>query len=77
MVRSYRVLAEQMLLSTCVERMRVAPFGLKGGADGLPFRIRLERDGQTQPISGKANIVLRRDDVVTIESSGGGGFGPV
>lgn len=74
-VRSYRVLAEQMLLSTCVERMRVAPFGLKGGADGLPFRIRLERDGQTQPISGKANVFLRRGDVVTIETSGGGGFG--
>lgn len=74
-VRSYRVLAEQMLLSTCVERMRVAPFGLCGGEDGLPFRIRLERDGATQPISGKANLILKRDDVVTIETSGGGGFG--
>jgi N-methylhydantoinase B/oxoprolinase/acetone carboxylase alpha subunit len=26
-------------------------------------------------ISGKANLVLRRGDLVTLESSGGGGYG--
>lgn len=73
--RSYRVQAEQMLLTTCVERMRVAPFGLQGGEAGETFRILLTRAGLTQALDGKANVILRRDDLVTIETSGGGGYG--
>ena len=75
MIRSYRVQVPEILLTTCVERMRVPPYGYAGGADGAPFRVLLERDGVTAAISGKANLVLRRGDLVTIEGSGGGGYG--
>jgi N-methylhydantoinase B len=76
LVRSYRVHAPEILLTTCVERMRVPPYGYAGGEPGLTCRITLERDGVAALISGKANLVLRRGDVVTLESSGGGGYGP-
>jgi N-methylhydantoinase B len=74
-IRRYRVLAPVMWLMTCVERMRVPPYGLAGGEAGAPFRITLERDGVETALSGKANLVLRRDDVVTLEGCGGGGYG--
>jgi N-methylhydantoinase B len=76
LVRSYRIHAPEMLLTTCVERMRVPPYGFAGGEAGLPFRVILERDGVTQPIAGKANLFLKEGDLVTLESCGGGGYGP-
>ncbi|MCK8787008.1 hydantoinase B/oxoprolinase family protein [Roseomonas sp. NAR14] len=74
-VRAYRVLAETMWLTTCVERTRIPPFGLARGAPGAPFRIVLERDGEARELPGKANLLLRRGDLVTLEGSGGGGYG--
>ncbi len=74
-VRAYRVLAPTLLLTTCVERMQVPPYGLHGGAPGSPFRITLDRDGVTTTLGGKANLVLHGGDLVTIETSGGGGYG--
>lgn len=77
LVRAYRVLAKEMLLTTCCERMVVPPYGMKGGAEGMPFAITLERDGCTEALPGKGNLVLRQGDLVTIETCGGGGFGRV
>lgn len=74
-VRAYRVLGEATL-TTMLERRVVPPWGIFGGADGLPFRITLERDGQIREVKGKETLPLRPGDLVTIETSGGGGFGP-
>ena len=74
-VRAYRVLAPRMLLTTCVERMRVPPYGLQGGDPGATFAITLTRGGATTPIPGKANLELQENDLVTIETCGGGGYG--
>ena len=75
-VRSYRVLAPEMWLTSCVERSLVPPYGLAGGAPGLPFRVTLLREGAASVVPGKCNMVLRQGDLVTMESCGGGGFGP-
>jgi N-methylhydantoinase B len=75
LVRSYRVTVPEMLLTTCVERAVVPPYGLQGGMPGQPYRITLERDGVVSVLPGKANLALRAGDLVTIETSGGGGFG--
>jgi N-methylhydantoinase B len=74
-IRSYRVLAPSMWLTTCVERRRIAPYGLQGGEPGAPYEITLERDGASEALPGKANLLLAEGDLVTIEGSGGGGFG--
>jgi N-methylhydantoinase B len=73
--RVYRVLAEEARLTTMVERVRIAPWGLDGGADGQPSAVWLERDGERNAIRGKGSVELRRDDVVIVETAGGGGCG--
>lgn len=76
MIRAYRMLADGFSLTTMVERRVVAPYGLEGGEDGLPFRITLERDGEApRVLPGKANVVLKRGDLLRMETSGGGGYG--
>jgi len=74
-VRAYRVLAPEMWLTTCVERMVHPPYGFQGGEAGAPFRITLERDGVARTLPGKGNLLLRRGDLVTLEGCGGGGYG--
>jgi N-methylhydantoinase B len=74
-VRSYRVLAPSMHLTTCIERMVIPPFGMKGGAPGATCRVALVRNGENVAIDGKSNLVLELDDLITIETCGGGGFG--
>lgn len=75
LVRSYRIGPGETLLTTCVDRVSVPPYGLAGGAAGQTYRITLERDGMVRELPGKANLVLREGDLVTIETCGGGGFG--
>ena len=73
--RVYRVLADEARLTTMVERCRIAPWGFEGGADGEPSAVWLERDGVRQQLRGKGTVELRRDDVVIVETAGGGGWG--
>src|SRR6266542_2341106 len=73
--RVYRVLAEEARLTTIVERARIAPWGLDGGADGEPSAVWLERNGERSALRGKGSVELRRDDVVIVETAGGGGCG--
>ena len=47
----------------------------QGGQAGLTCRVSLVRNGANVEIDGKSNLVLQRDDLVTIESCGGGGYG--
>lgn len=74
--RSYRVLCAQAELSTMIERVRVPPWGVFGGGDGAPFRVTCERAGERGAVGGKENRDLRRGDLIVLESSGGGGYGP-
>jgi N-methylhydantoinase B len=48
---------------------------MQGGRPGQTCRISLVRDGADVEIDGKSNLVLQQDDLVTIESCGGGGYG--
>ena len=60
-----------------MERTKCAPWGLNGGRDALPNRLRLERPGA--PFSngnGKMDgVALKPGDVLVVESGGGGGYG--
>ncbi len=75
-VRAYRVLADRMSLTTMFERRLIAPYGLRGGENGLPARVTLQRrDGRCEELPGKANVMLESGDVVIFETPGGGGYG--
>jgi N-methylhydantoinase B len=66
------------VLSTCLDRSVVPPFGLAGGDDGAPNLIWVRRlgDDDWQPVSSRlSNLPLAAGDVIRIETAIGGGFG--
>ena len=66
------------MLSTCIDRSVIPPFGLFGGADGAPNLIYLKRESSNawEPVNPRlSNLPLRGGDVVRIETGIGGGFG--
>jgi N-methylhydantoinase B len=70
-VRAIRVL-EDCRCSLLTERRAVRPRGAQGGGDGLPGR-NLRND---EELPAKATVELASGDVVTVETPGGGGYGP-
>ena len=71
-VRELRVL-EACRLSLVGERRRRAPQGAAGGEPGLPGQNSV--NGELLP--AKSTRSLETDDLVRVETPGGGGFGPV
>jgi N-methylhydantoinase B len=74
--RAYRVLGDDITLTTMFERRVIPPWGLDGGDDGAPFRVTLRSESGDRVVSGKETFTLRRGDLVLVETCGGGGFGP-
>jgi len=57
-------------------RRKIAPFGLAGGADGLPGETWLVRgDNQPQRLDSCAAVPVDAGDKMIIKTPGGGGFG--
>ncbi len=75
--RVYRVVGPEATLTSMLDRRVVAPWGVLGGGDGLPFRITINPGTPgARDFGGKASARLGHGDVVLIETCGGGGFGP-
>ena len=76
LVRAIRVLGHEARVSLQSERRRFAPYGLHGGGDGKPGRNAVLRaDGRVEEQPGKGTVSLGHDDVVIVETPGGGGWG--
>jgi N-methylhydantoinase B len=79
LVREVRLLAPAAQLSVLAEKGVLPPYGVSGGRPGATNRFTVRRGGrvvQPSPLPGKVSgFPLVRDDVVVMESSGGGGYG--
>lgn len=76
MIREWRLESDSGVFAANFDRFRHPPFGLHGGGPGAVGRLTLTRDGQIQALGSKVSgFALRRGDVITVETSGGGGFG--
>ncbi len=64
--------AQVTLLS---DRRRLAPYGLAGGQSGQPGRNTLIRHGQRVALPAKTTQILQPNDIICIETPGGGGYG--
>ena len=77
--RDIRALSDGALLSIASDKNVVPPFGVNSGLSGAPNEFRVIRDGQEQAPSdtpGKvAGYVLKSGDIVSLRTSGGGGWG--
>jgi N-methylhydantoinase B len=79
LTRAVRILAPSTRLSVLAERAVLPPFGVCGGGAGATNRFWIRRDGrpvQPSPLPGKVSgFPVEPDDLLLMESSGGGGFG--
>ena len=75
LVRCYRFLAP-LTVSLLTERRNTRPYGLRGGEPGLAGRNRLRRArGGEEDLPGRATLRVEVDDLLVIETPGGGGYG--
>jgi len=74
-------IAEPARANTAGDGVRHAPYGLRGGREGLTHRYRLFSGGRSRSRRTRAlrtkevAIVVQPRDVFFVESSGGGGYG--
>jgi len=73
-VRKYRFLTNSTV-SLITERRKSAPYGIKGGGEGRKGKNLLTRKDETKTIPPKATFDVKKGDVLTIETPGGGGWG--
>jgi N-methylhydantoinase B len=74
-VREIEVLTE-VEVTLLADRRSRGPWGLQGGADGVPGRTTILRhDGSKEELPGKCNTRLRKGERIRIETPGGGGWG--
>ncbi|MBU8544173.1 MULTISPECIES: hydantoinase B/oxoprolinase family protein [Roseomonadaceae] len=78
LVREWRIDSAGCFFTANMDRFDHAPYGLAGGGEAAKGALVLRRDGVESPIPPKTdNLSLRQGDVVRLETSGGGGFGPL
>ena len=75
--RDIEFLDERGALDTQFDKFKVAPFGLFGGGDGATGKLVLNPDGPDprELASKTVALELRRGDVVSMWTQGGGGYG--
>jgi N-methylhydantoinase B len=73
--RSYRVLADEAFLQLRADRMKFRPYGLAGGEPASPARNLLQTRAGRKELPSKIASWLVKDDLVTHEQPGGGGYG--
>jgi len=76
--RDIEFIDESGSLNTQFDKFKVAPFGLFGGGDGATGRLVLNPDGpDTIDLASKTvDCKLRRGDVISMRTQGGGAYGP-
>jgi N-methylhydantoinase B len=77
--RELRVRAPGATLSVLSDKNVIPPYGVNGGHAGAPNRFVVRRDGREimpSSLPGKvAAFALQPDDIVVMQTAGGGGFG--
>ncbi len=73
--RAFKVLSDEATLSIATERVRLRPWGLEGGMEGMSGFHYVERGGERIVLGAKATTRLRKGDIVWINTPGGGGYG--
>ena len=78
MRREVRLLDDEASYSVLSDRAVIAPYGVLGASGGAPYMISVLRDGEEKLFETPGKVTgypIRRDDLVMMRSSGGGGYG--
>ena len=75
LVREIELLAPSQVTLLC-DRRKFAPYGLSGGEDGATGRAQwISADGKVTELPGKCTLQVGKNDVIRVETPGGGGWG--
>jgi N-methylhydantoinase B len=75
-VKDYRLLADDATFTTDINRAKFPPWGVQGGEEGTTNCMVIIRNGkELMRVSRIANFKLKKGDIVSIRSGGGGGWG--
>lgn len=78
MVRKIRILDDEASYSVLSDRAVIPPWGVHGGGSAAPYDVSIVRNADTIVFATPGKVTgypVYRDDVVVMQSSGGGGFG--
>jgi len=74
--REYSFVDHEAVFTILADRAKFPPWGLFGGDSGRTARYLLIKNGSEQEIGSKVTLYLSKNDVIRMETCGGGGFGP-
>jgi len=75
-IKDYRILAEDAVFTTAVNRAKFPPWGVLGGKHGTTNYMVIIRGGkEIMRVSRILNYKLKKGDIVSIRTGGGGGWG--
>jgi len=75
-VRAFKLLQGNTRLTVTGERVKIRPWGLKGGLEGRPAEYSVIKvNGQIVRLGSKDSVILDDGDIVMIKTPGGGGYG--
>jgi N-methylhydantoinase B len=73
--RDYWFVDHEATFSIISDRTRFAPPGLNGGAKGRTAHYVLDPEGEARVLRSKSTTRLRPEEVISVQSPGGGGYG--
>jgi N-methylhydantoinase B len=74
--RAWTFIGSKATLSILAERVKIHPWGLRGGGPGALGEYILKRaDGEIRRLPSKCTVPLERGDKLIIRTPGGGGYG--
>jgi N-methylhydantoinase B len=75
LIRSLQLTEGSARATLLADRHTLQPPGAHGGAPGARGRHALTRRGNETPLAAKVSLELEPDDVLTVQTPGGGGYG--
>lgn len=73
--RAFKILEDNVVLTILSEREKLRPWGLLSGGSGAPSKHYIIRGNNVIFIGSKSTVILRKNDIVYINTPGGGGYG--
>ncbi|MGD9803569.1 MAG: hydantoinase B/oxoprolinase family protein [Hyphomicrobiaceae bacterium] len=74
--KDVRLLADEAMLTLLGDRHKFAPYGVFGGGAAAVGQSIVYSGNETRELGSKEVTMLKRDDVVSLRTSGAGGYGP-
>jgi N-methylhydantoinase B len=76
-VREIELLTPAQVTFLC-DRRKFSPYGLAGGENGMTGKAMLiTAGGETTELPGKCTLHVAKNDLIHVETPGGGGWGAV